>query len=171
MPQMNASRSPALATRIKSEDSNMMTGRTFWLYTTVTLAGGAAGGALMIQLATGVAMAAKPAARTLTAQRLVLTDLDGRKRIVIGVAPDGAAKMAMYDNDGRERAEFGVAKDGAAAIGFYDRGGLRRGLVGEAGGGENGNANSGTHRHAGAGLAHHQHQPPHPSAVYTSSRP
>jgi hypothetical protein len=75
---MNASRSPALATRIKSEDSNMMTGRTFWLYTTVTLAGGVAGGALMIQLATGVAMAAKPAARTLTAQRLVLTDLDGR---------------------------------------------------------------------------------------------
>ena len=57
----------------------MMTGRTFWLYTTVTLAGGVAGGALMIQLATGVAMAAKPAARTLTAQRLVLTDLDGRK--------------------------------------------------------------------------------------------
>src|SRR5579864_4509127 len=113
MPQMNASRSPALATRIKSEDSNMMTGRTFWLYTTVTLAGGVAGGALMIQLATGgVAIAAKPAARTLTAQRLVLTDLDGRKRIVIGVAPDGAAKMAMYDNDGRERAEFGVAKDG-----------------------------------------------------------
>ena len=83
----------------------MMTGRTFWVYTTVTLASGAAGGALMIQLATGVAMAAKPAARTLTAQRLVLTDLDGRKRIVIGVAPDGAAKMAKYDNDGRERAQ------------------------------------------------------------------
>jgi hypothetical protein len=32
-----------------------MTGRTIWLYTAVTLAGGAAGGALMIQLAAGVA--------------------------------------------------------------------------------------------------------------------
>jgi hypothetical protein len=59
----------------------------------------------MIQLAAGVAMAAKPA-RTLTAQRLVLTDVDGRQRIVMGVSPDGAPKMAMYDGDRRERADF-----------------------------------------------------------------
>jgi hypothetical protein len=116
---MNASCSPAPATSIKLEDSHM-TRKTNWLYTTVMLTAGAAGGALMIQLAAGVAMAAKPA-RTLTAQRLVLTDVDGRQRIVMGVSPDGAPKMAMYDGDGRERAEFRVARDGAAAIGFYDR--------------------------------------------------
>lgn len=148
---MNASRSPALATSIKLEESNM-TRRTIWLYTVVTFAGGAAGGALMIHLAAGVAMAAKPV-RTLTAERLVLADADGRHRIVIGVAPDGAAEMAMYDDDGRERAEFRVARDGAAAIGFYDRSGLRRVLIGEAVGGRNGIAIYGTSGRQVASLA------------------
>jgi hypothetical protein len=114
-----------------------MTRRMIWLYATLTLAGGAAGGALMIQLAAGVAMAANPA-RTLTAERFVLADSDGKQRIVMRIAPGGAAEIAMYDGDARERAQFRVGKDGAAAIGFYDRSGLRRVLVGEAVGGRNG---------------------------------
>ena len=147
-----------------------MTGRTIWLYMAVTLAGGAAGGALIIQLAAGVAMAAKPT-RTLTAERLVLADADGRHRIVIGVAPDGAAEMAMYDDDGRERAEFRVARDGAAAIGFYDRSGLRRVLIGEAVGGRKWNRYLWHQRPAGREPRHHRRQQREPDAVRSRYRP
>jgi len=88
----------------------------------LALAGGVVLLALAGLLATGQA---RPAARTVDAERFVVKDARGRPRATLGVDGDVAA-LSLYDRDGRARAALQVAGDGTSRLGFFDRDGKSR---------------------------------------------
>lgn len=108
-----------------------------WLYTAMALAGGFLGGIAALEVAPGVAAAARRT-HVMRAERFELTAPNGSKRAVLEVTPRGMADLVMFDGKGRDRAEFRVANDGGASIGFYGENGERRVLVGESPSSRNG---------------------------------
>src|SRR6516162_3274251 len=92
-----------------------------WTYVALTLAGGIIGGALSSHFwpAAG-ALAAERKARTITADRFVVTDSSGTQRALLSTQPDGDVTLSLNDISGKERAELRVAASGGASVGFFD---------------------------------------------------
>jgi hypothetical protein len=72
------------------------------------------GGAALIALAGLGAMSLRPTCNTVSAERFVLRDAQGRQRALLtAYETGGAPQLALYDTSGRAAATLGVEKTGA----------------------------------------------------------
>ena len=86
--------------------------------------------------------------QTITVQKLVLVDKDGKERAELGVVPGGAG-LALTDTNGKARAAFVVTDDGSPGLTLFDVDGVARATVQLSSNGESGLSlydKTGTHR-------------------------
>jgi len=134
--------------------------RKEWLYATLALIGGLAGGIAGSRLfGPGAAVAAETYPKSIAAQEFKLVDSKGKALLLLhsepggdpscefydhagklraGLAIDGDHELGfkLYDATGKARMTFTVGADGASTVRFYDAAGQARELMGVDNGGE-----------------------------------
>jgi hypothetical protein len=75
--------------------------------------------------------------QTITVQRLILVDKDGKERAELGVVPGGAG-LALTDAAGKARGAFVVTDDGSPGLTLYDADGVARATIQVSNNGESG---------------------------------
>ena len=114
-------------------NANSFVGKTAaasWLYVLVALVGGLIGGALANRLAAAMpALAADNPAKSLAAQEILLVDAKGKPHASLHLNKDGLPLFQMYDAEGKTRIGIGFAKEGAFGLEFADKKGAERVLL------------------------------------------
>src|SRR6516164_4204878 len=77
------------------------------------------------------AMAAGRHPKTITAEKFILVDSNGKQRGTMQVTENGMARLTLSDPNGMDRAELRVAEDGSAGLGFFDPEGRKLAIFGE----------------------------------------
>jgi hypothetical protein len=75
--------------------------------------------------------------QTITVEKLILVDKDGKERAELGVVPGGAG-LALTDTNGKARAAFVVTDDGSPGLTLFDGDGVARATIQLSSNGESG---------------------------------
>lgn len=76
-------------------------------------------------------------AQSLTVQKLILVDKNGKERAELGVIPGGSG-LTLLDGTGKQRGAFIITDDGRPGLALYDQSGVARATIELSNNGESG---------------------------------